>query len=77
MLVLSRRAHENIIATLEDGRKITITLVEVRGDKVRIGIDAPKTIAVHRGEVQGRLDGKEALALPMLKIGDPLPGAKR
>lgn len=44
MLVLSRQSDETIII----GDNIRITIVEVRGDKVRIGIDAPRDVAVHR-----------------------------
>ncbi|MEO6811089.1 MAG: carbon storage regulator CsrA [Isosphaeraceae bacterium] len=47
MLVLSRKKNESII--IND--HITITVVEIRGDKVRLGIDAPKDVAVHRREV--------------------------
>ncbi|MCA9049021.1 MAG: carbon storage regulator CsrA [Planctomycetaceae bacterium] len=47
MLVLSRQRDETIII----GDSIRITIVEVRGDKVRIGIDAPKDVTVHRQEV--------------------------
>ena len=47
MLVLSRQRDETIVI----GDSIRITIVEVRGDKVRIGIDAPKDVTVHRQEV--------------------------
>ena len=47
MLVLSRKKDESIVI---DG-KIVITVVEIRGDKVRLGIEAPKQIPVHRKEV--------------------------
>ncbi len=47
MLVLSRHRDESIII----GDNIVITVVDVRGDKVRLGIDAPKEIPVHRQEV--------------------------
>ncbi|HWE36139.1 MAG TPA: carbon storage regulator CsrA [Isosphaeraceae bacterium] len=47
MLVLSRKKNESIV--IDD--HITITVVEIRGDKVRLGIDAPKDITVHRREV--------------------------
>jgi carbon storage regulator len=47
MLVLSRKKTEEILI---DGG-ISIMVVEIRGDKVRIGIDAPKHIKVHRKEV--------------------------
>lgn len=47
MLVLSRQRDESIII----GDNIVITVVDVRGDKVRLGIDAPCEIPVHRREV--------------------------
>jgi len=47
MLVLSRKKNESIV--IND--KIVITVVEVRGDKVRLGVVAPKDVAVHRQEV--------------------------
>jgi len=47
MLVLSRLRDEKIVI----GGNIVITVVDIRGDKVRLGIDAPKEISVHRLEV--------------------------
>ena len=47
MLVLSRKKDESII--IND--HIRVTIVEIRGDKVRLGIDAPKDVTVHRREV--------------------------
>ena len=47
MLVLSRNKDESIII----GDDIEITIVDVRGDKVRLGITAPRTTSVHRKEV--------------------------
>ena len=47
MLVLSRKKNESIV--IDDD--ITIVVVEIRGDKVRLGVDAPKEIPVHRQEV--------------------------
>ena len=47
MLVLSRQKDESIII----GDNVEITIVDVRGDKVRLGITAPKDISVHRREV--------------------------
>ena len=47
MLVLSRKKNESI----HIGDNIVITVVDIRGDKVRIGIDAPTEIAAHRQEV--------------------------
>ncbi len=47
MLVLSRQKDESIMI----GDDVEITIVDVRGDKVRLGITAPKSIPVHRREV--------------------------
>jgi carbon storage regulator len=47
MLVLSRQRDETIMI----GDDIEVTVVDIRGDKVRLGITAPKSIAVHRKEV--------------------------
>lgn len=55
MLVLSRLRDEEIVLVLEDGRELLITQVDIRGDKSRIGVDAPKSIQVHRREVWERI----------------------
>lgn len=47
MLVLSRKKNESIVINDD----ITIVVVEIRGDKVRLGVEAPKDVAVHRREV--------------------------
>lgn len=47
MLVLSRQAGEALVI----GDNITITVIGIRGDKVRIGIEAPRDVSVHRQEV--------------------------
>ena len=47
MLVLSRKRDERIVI----GDNIVITIVDVRGDKVRLGIEAPPEIPVHRQEI--------------------------
>ncbi|MCG8586558.1 MAG: carbon storage regulator CsrA [Pirellulales bacterium] len=47
MLVLSRKKNESIVINDD----ITIVVVEIRGDKVRLGVDAPKEVPVHRQEV--------------------------
>lgn len=47
MLVLSRKKNESIVINDD----ITIVVVEIRGDKVRLGVEAPKEVPVHRNEV--------------------------
>jgi carbon storage regulator len=47
MLVLSRKKNERIVINDE----ISVVVVEIRGDKVRLGIEAPKAVPVHRSEV--------------------------
>ncbi len=61
MLVLSRKINESIIINDD----IVVTIIEVRGDKVRLGIEAPRDVSVHRREIyeaimnQGRRNGSE------------------
>ncbi|MEA1998468.1 MAG: carbon storage regulator [Euryarchaeota archaeon] len=51
MLVLSRKKNEKIIIPLGEAGVIEVAIVEIRGDKVRLGFSAPKEIPVHREEV--------------------------
>lgn len=60
MLVLSRKKNESIVINND----IVITVVEVRGDKVRLGIVAPKDVPVHREEVYEAIHGKPPAARP-------------
>jgi carbon storage regulator len=60
MLVLSRKKNEKIIIN----ESITITVVDVRGDKVRLGIDAPREIPIHRSEVHDAIVAAELAAEP-------------
>ena len=55
MLVLSRKKNESIV--IRDD--IVITVVEVRGDKVRLGIEAPNEVSVHRREVYEKIKESE------------------
>ena len=55
MLVLSRRNNESIVI----GHDIVITVVEIRGDKVRLGIDSPTEVPVHRQEVYDAIHRQE------------------
>jgi carbon storage regulator len=56
MLVLSRQKDESIII----GDDIEITIVDVRGDKVRLGINAPREISVHRKEIYEAIQREKA-----------------
>ena len=47
MLVLTRRAGESVVI----GTDIVVTVLEVRGEQIRLGIDAPRSVAVHREEI--------------------------
>ena len=55
MLVLSRKKNESIV--IDDN--IIVTVVEIRGDKVRLGIQAPKEIPVHRSEVHAAIHSEQ------------------
>jgi carbon storage regulator len=63
MLVLSRHRDESIII----GDDIVITIVDIRGDKVRLGIQAPANVAVHRQEVYNAIQKEKAEAEPTSK----------
>jgi carbon storage regulator len=58
MLVLSRKKNESIVINDD----ITIVVVEIRGDKVRLGVEAPKEVPVHRREVFDAIHRNEAAA---------------
>lgn len=68
MLVLSRQRDETIMI----GDEIEITVVDIRGDKVRLGINAPRTIQVHRKEVYEaiRRENTEAAQIDIDDLSD-------
>ena len=55
MLVLSRKENESIVI----GDDITIVVLAILGDKVRLGVDAPKEVSVHRKEVYDAIRRQE------------------
>lgn len=56
MLILSRERDETIVI---DGR-IRVTVVDIRGSKVRLGVEAPADVPVHREEIQDLIDRQKA-----------------
>ena len=51
MLILTRRIGETVMI----GNDITVTILDVKGNHVRVGFNAPKTVAVHRAEIYERI----------------------
>ena len=76
MLILSRKINEKIMI----GDEISISIIEIRGDQVRIGVDAPKSVKVFRQEVfdaikaENKAAVQSAAILPALDIA---PNAER
>lgn len=74
MLVVSRRAGESVVI----GDNITVSVLDVRGDVVRIGIDAPRSVAVHREELLAQLaQSNQEAASPSETAVDSLLSAIR
>ncbi|MBX2884565.1 MAG: carbon storage regulator CsrA [Granulosicoccus sp.] len=57
MLILTRRAGE----TINIGDEVTVTILSVKGNQVRIGVGAPKEVAVHREEIYQRIKKAEKI----------------
>lgn len=67
MLVLSRKKNESIVINND----VVVTVVEIRGDKVRLGIVAPKDVPVHREEVYEAIHGtKPTIPTAVVKAAD-------
>ena len=70
MLILSRKTNEKIMI----GDDISVSIIEIRGDQVRIGVDAPKTVKVFRQEVydaikaENKAAAQSSATLPVLDI---------
>ena len=61
MLILTRRVGETVMI----GRDITVTILGVKGNQVRVGVNAPKEVPVHRVEVYERIKREEASTRPL------------
>ena len=72
MLVLSRKKDESIVINND----ITIVVVEIRGDKVRLGVEAPKEVPVHRREVFEAIARGEPVDLPVVSAPAEAPTAE-
>jgi carbon storage regulator len=71
MLVLSRKKNESIVINND----VIVTVVEIRGDKVRLGIVAPKDVPVHRQEVYEAIHGTKP-ATPAIPV-PPVNGVEQ
>lgn len=69
MLVLSRKKNESIVINND----VVVTVVEIRGDKVRLGIVAPKDVSVHREEVYEAIHGVRCAPPDSVKPDDEPP----
>jgi len=70
MLILTRRVGETVVI----GNEVTVTVLGVKGNQVRIGVNAPKDVAVHREEVYERIkreeDGEPRVVEPPARVVD-------
>ena len=60
MLILTRRVGETVMI----GNDVTVTVLGVKGNQVRIGINAPKSVAVHREEIYERIKREQGIGEP-------------
>jgi carbon storage regulator len=68
MLVLSRKAGESIVI----GNDVVITILEVRGGQIRIGVDAPRNLAVHRAEIYEQVQAENRAAAASTDLNSKL-----
>ena len=74
MLILSRKVNEKIMI----GEEISVSIIEIRGDQVRLGVDAPKIIKVYRQEVFDAIRAENKAAAESSPVFPELDlGAKR
>ena len=74
MLILSRKVNEKIMI----GEDVSVSVIEIRGDQVRLGVDAPKTVKVYRQEVFDAIRAENRAAVESSPVFPELNlGAKR
>ncbi len=73
MLVLSRKKGEAVVI----GHNVTVRVIDVRGDQVRVGIDAPRSVTVHREEIYRQVVEENAAAARSADLASPLLQARR
>lgn len=56
MLILTRRVGETVMI----GENVTVTVLGVKGNQIRLGVDAPREVAVHRQEIFDKIQGEDA-----------------
>ena len=67
MLILTRRVGERLCI----GEQVTVTVLDVKGKQVRIGIDAPRDVAVHREEIYERIQREGTRVTEPEAAGEP------
>ena len=70
MLVLSRHKNAEVVISI-DGVDISVVVVEIMGDKVRLGFAAPKEVTIHRREVYDAIKAGKTVVKPINKEAKP------
>ena len=68
MFFVSRKKNEGLVI----GDDIIVTVIEIRGDKVRLGIESPREMPLHRGEVFDAIHGEETTSPPRADVREGL-----
>ena len=73
MLILTRRIGETLVV----GDEVTVTVLGVKGNQVRLGVNAPKEVAVHREEIYQRIQRGEDAGHADTDVADAKPSIER